>query len=97
MSRRNTKECIDVMQGYLDGKVIQVRDYGGKKWHITNCPLWNWDMSEYRILPEPREFWVNVYKSGDGALHDSAEEAFDALKRTDEDEYIRTMHLKEVL
>lgn len=64
-----TQEMIDVMQAHLAGKVIQVR----KSWPrclLWNTlapnarPVWDWDNYIYRVKPEPREWYVNMYESG---------------------------------
>jgi hypothetical protein len=53
-----TKEQIAVMQGYVDGKQVQMRLCSGKWTYITR-PNWNWLENEYRIKPEPREWWIS--------------------------------------
>lgn len=66
-----TKEKIEVMQAYLDGKQIQFREFplnGREKWmDLTGEPAWKWGTYEYRIKPEPRipiEEWRVLYKDG---------------------------------
>lgn len=66
---KTLKEKIEVMQAALDGKDIEYtphKDY----WEIDPSPSFNWDRFNYRIKPEPMEFWVNVYEGGetDGEL-----------------------------
>lgn len=62
----NTKEKIEVMQAYLDGRKIQLR---GKtlrfpKWEdIEKEPEWNFINNEYRIKPEPIRKWVVITSS----------------------------------
>lgn len=48
-----TKEKIEVMQAYLDGKQIQITNRGGKDWGavVTN-PVWDWQVFDYRIKPK---------------------------------------------
>lgn len=49
-----TKEKIEVMQGYLDGKIIQkLYDDGWVDCSIEEEPDWDWDC-DYRIKPEPK-------------------------------------------
>lgn len=67
-----TKEKIEVMQAYLDGKQIQTRrlrrDKGGwADWPNEGEPVWDFWSCEYRIKPEPRipiEEWRVLYKDG---------------------------------
>jgi hypothetical protein len=52
----STKEMIAVMQAFDDGKVIQFKGDLGT-WQDCN-PSWNWSEYEYRVKPEPREWWI---------------------------------------
>jgi hypothetical protein len=48
---------IAVMQAYADGKEIQYRRIGNGEW--DDCkPRWDWAACEYRVKPEPREWWI---------------------------------------
>ena len=54
MSREETKECIKVMQGYVDGLEIEVKDnIGDRGWMKAHEPCFNWNESKYRIKKEP--------------------------------------------
>jgi hypothetical protein len=53
-----TRERIEVMQAFVDGKEIQVRERGVDEWESVSGPSWNWYSNEYRIKPEPREIWI---------------------------------------
>lgn len=72
MNIEKTKACIAVMQAYVDGKKIQIRDNPDKDWPTTSVspcdcdgwlptssPSWDWLNWEYRIKPEPRIIYVN--------------------------------------
>ena len=51
-----TKEKIEVMKAYEDGKKIQTRDPGSYTWVDWTAefePRWNWENIDYRIKPEP--------------------------------------------
>lgn len=59
----NTKEKIEVMQAWEDGKIIQ--SSSGRTWH--DCivePTWQWGDLMCRTKPEPKEIWVNEYEEG---------------------------------
>lgn len=53
----NTKEMIDVMQAYLNGKEIE---YCNRLWDTsdddlwteTDSPSWNWSAYEFRVKPD---------------------------------------------
>jgi len=50
MNIEETKECIRVMQAYVDGNDIEILG-PVKKWEPVNCPRWAWDDTQYRIKP----------------------------------------------
>ena len=50
---KTTKEMIEVMQGYADGKEIEVCNPLGL-WETDNNPYWNWFMRDYRIKPKSK-------------------------------------------
>lgn len=52
-----TKEKIEVMQAYADGKKIQYRRKFCKDWLDWGGevePAWNWSDSQYRVKPEEK-------------------------------------------
>lgn len=48
------KKQIEVLEGYLEGKGIQV-SYGGGIWEDTEHPEWTWDVIKYRVKPDEAE------------------------------------------
>ena len=50
MTREETKKCIEVMQGYVDGKEIEyyTKDFDDF-WEGNDSPGWNWAGYKYRI------------------------------------------------
>ena len=57
-------------------------------------PVWNWALYDYRIKPEPREFWINVYSDGaEGFAHQTKELA---MKNRAETGYLQTIKVVEV-
>ena len=63
----NTKEMIEVMQAFEDGKEIEESQrYKDKengmpynKWVMVEQPIWNWSNNDYRIKPKEK---VKLYK-----------------------------------
>lgn len=51
MTRKETKQCIAVMQAYADGKQLELFDKYKNEWVEVVDPTWNWYESEYRIKP----------------------------------------------
>jgi len=49
MNIGQTKECIRVMQAFVDGKEVEVREVD--EWRRTFIPLWQWHTNDYRIKP----------------------------------------------
>jgi len=60
-SMKSLKEKIEVMQAALDGKEIEYKNNGGKWYPCQIQAFDSWHCGDYRIKPEPMEFWVNVY------------------------------------
>ena len=50
MNIEETKECIRVMQAYVDGKEVETFS-PCKKWERLTAPRWGWDDNQYRIKP----------------------------------------------
>jgi hypothetical protein len=49
MNIEQTKEAIKVMQSWVDGKELEVREVD--EWRRTFTPLWQWYTNDYRIKP----------------------------------------------
>lgn len=65
----NTREKVAVMQAYLDGKTIELkqkRDVVWFQWPGENEPSWDWDEFHYRITPVVHEVWTNIYNKHGG-------------------------------
>lgn len=63
-----TEDKIKVMQAYIDGKEIQCRSILGGEWGDAIDELrWNWDSTDYRIKPNPREYYLAYIKYPSGA------------------------------
>ena len=57
----SNQEIIDVVQADKNGREIEFR-YGDEgSWHHRGSPIWDFITYDYRVKPEPLEFWVNVY------------------------------------
>lgn len=50
-----TKEMIEVMQAYEDGKTIECKQKGqcDSMWIVVRSPDWNWYYYDYRVKAEP--------------------------------------------
>jgi hypothetical protein len=75
---KTTKEKMEVMQAFLDGKLLQRQsvDCPTGRWHrVGTEPAWNWFGIDYRVKPEPKVIWVNEYKSEFDVIRHSKEEA----------------------
>lgn len=52
-----TKEKIEVMQSFLDGKQIQIIIGSNSLWEDLLPeyePIWDWECCNYRVKPEPK-------------------------------------------
>lgn len=62
---KTTKEQIEVMQAFIDGKEIEYRLFtptNSMLWKISQTPMWNFDKYEYRIKPSEPEYVYPIYK-----------------------------------
>ena len=60
MNKKETQNIlhhVPVMSAFCKGSNIQYRTGDGDTWVDTSNPVWDCDL-EYRIKPEPREFWL---------------------------------------
>ena len=58
MTKQQTQYAIEVMEAWLEGKPIEVNQFG--RWtdlRTDQDPKWNWEIL-YRVKPEPRRFWI---------------------------------------
>lgn len=59
MNIKQTKQAIETMQAFVEGKQIEV-DYSGE-WREVVDPLWNWFDAEYRVMEiKPSINWDHV-------------------------------------
>lgn len=55
-------EMIVVLTAAKEGKKIQYKNRcGDGRWKSAGHPMWQFTDCEYRVAPEPREWWINVY------------------------------------
>ena len=90
-----TTEMIAVLQAFERGEVIEYRPKNSQRWGSAE-PIWNFSQFDYRVKPNPREWWLNVYEDGSkGAMHDSRAEA--DRNKAYVDKRIDCVHVREVL
>lgn len=75
------KALLPVVTAFAEGKVIQER-YDGGGWR--DIPPWSTlafslDAENYRVKPEPREFYINIYDDGCKYLHATSTAAAQAF------------------
>ncbi len=54
------KEKVEILQAYMDGESVQVRNKRKPDDKFTDdlLPVWNFDDCEYRIKPDDTEFYL---------------------------------------
>ena len=50
----NTKEMIEVMQAYVNGKEIEYKSKDNDIWFNVDRPCWDWSIYIYRIKQKPQ-------------------------------------------
>jgi hypothetical protein len=84
---------IAVMQAAVDGKQIEWREALSRQgWRPATEPWWNWSEFEYRVKPEPREWWIVSGKGGPWTFMTLC----DAKRFTISSDY-EIIHVREVL
>lgn len=69
MTRDEARKAAEVMRAYADGKEIEFLNLG-KEWITTLNPMFDWELFDYRIKPEPtyrpfkdkEECWAEMKK-----------------------------------
>lgn len=66
MTRERAKELLPVIQAWAEGKDVQCKRQHqlNGPWIDNGYPAWD-DNLDFRIKPEPREWWLNVYPDND--------------------------------
>lgn len=80
MNKDNAKDYLPLVQAVADGKTIQSHVDGGR-WMDHNGEV-NFTLPpcRYRIKPEPREVWVNIYSDGQLGRAYATKEQANAVK-----------------
>lgn len=75
------QEMIDVIQAHKDDKVIEAEHKNARHWEQCKEPNWNFHAFNYRVKPEPRRFWINVYPNTNiYMVHPSSQAAAEGSK-----------------
>ena len=60
---KTTKEYLEVMEAFIDGKEIEFKQDSYKGiWKQTATPVWDFVNYEYRIKPSEPEYVYPIYK-----------------------------------
>lgn len=72
---KTTKQMIEVMQAYVDGREVESRSNKGPSvWGKTYDPIWNWNAFDYRVkkrklyaIYDNNHTWVDTRSSAEAA------------------------------
>lgn len=78
MDRGQAKNLLSVIEAYVNGKTIQARVRGTNEWFDEFNPSFE-PRFQYRIKPEPREWWVVEPGGGEAFLYTSKEVAENSM------------------
>lgn len=99
MNRENAKDYLPLVQALADGKVIQEYrhvDIGKQAWRdCVNPEFDRYPASNYRIKPEPREFFMVLDNDGTGSYLTYEEEIRAKRKAGRNMKYIRVREVLE--
>lgn len=82
MTRDEAREFAKVVQAYADGKDVQFRKVNGScAWSDSVVsPAFDALNCEYRIKPEPREWWIVPNAAHAASSRDEANELADSME-----------------
>ena len=87
MTPNELREAASILLAAADGKQIQTKA-PCTEWIDTSILFFNFGAQEYRIKPEPQEFWLNVYPNHVMA-HLTRDNAFTAFVKGGEIVHVR--------
>ncbi|RLF44929.1 MAG: hypothetical protein DRN17_03565 [Thermoplasmata archaeon] len=87
MTPNELREAASILLAAADGKQIQTKA-PCMEWIDTSILFFNFGAQEYRIKPEPQEFWLNVYPNHVMA-HLTRDNAFTAFVKGGEIVHVR--------
>jgi len=65
MNREQAKELLPIIQAFAEGKTIQAKKAASEQeWQHAQNPTFA-ALFEWRIKPEPREYWLLVHDEGE--------------------------------
>ena len=69
MTKETAKQFIDVLQAFVDGRPVEVKTQFG--WEEIKNPNFGSSPENYRVKPEPREWFINIYENRACGLYHS--------------------------
>ena len=75
MNKDNAKDYLPLVQALADGKTIQFLYSSGAWGCCEEINYARYSAERYRIKPESREIWVNIYGDGELQAHGSEQKA----------------------
>lgn len=101
MTRQRAAELWPVMKAFGEGRIIQCLNHGGGNWRdMPDAPGWFDDIAyNYRIKPEPREWWETRAEGYATVEHETfarAQKHVDTLNKATGGKF-SVFHVKEVL
>ena len=79
-----TEKKIEIMQAFLDGKVVErrIRDRKWRKIQAQDHPVWDWLCTEYRVCK--RVAWVEFDDEGNVTFATSRQKEHPYIKMVEE-------------
>jgi hypothetical protein len=58
-------EMIAVIAAHRDGKQLEYKSISDTNWKLATTPVFNFDIADYRIKPEPLVLWAVMTKENE--------------------------------
>jgi len=75
MNKENAKDFLPLVQALADGKVIQNISADRSQWWDMEKIVFSMSPEDYRVKPEPRVWYANLYPDNSGSIHPEEENA----------------------
>lgn len=91
---------IKIETAFCEGQRVLCKEKGASenKWVVKDPTFcFGWELFDYKVDPEPREWWVNFFKDGCFSFYDDQESAQSSAHDRPENFLRVAVHVREVI
>lgn len=79
-ARAEARRMAEVMLAFADGAEVESDPISSNEWRAVQHPNWDWYTANYRVKPEPREWWIVPNAAHASSSRDEANELADSME-----------------